>query len=187
MSTNAQLNAVIRTLTNLVRSAYLKRALTSADSEPRLNFWRVIYGNLLDITVLEWCKLFGADAEDHNQVHWKIVFPDEAVFRDGLLKYLGVDRDSWDAYWHQMKKYRDQQVAHLDFGKRDVSHYPVLDLAIASSCFYYDQVLTELRARGLAQEYPNDLKVYGDEFYSQAIRIARKVVGATTEFPEDSK
>jgi hypothetical protein len=30
---------------------------------PSLNFWRLIYGNLLDVAVLEWCKVFGSDAE----------------------------------------------------------------------------------------------------------------------------
>ena len=59
-------------LVYLVRSAAIKRALTAVDAKPRLNFWRLIYGNQLDVAVLEWCKIFGSDGE---ATHWKGVVP----------------------------------------------------------------------------------------------------------------
>ena len=31
--------------------------------EPRLNFWRVTYGNFTDMAVIDWCKPFGSDSE----------------------------------------------------------------------------------------------------------------------------
>ena len=81
---------------------------------------------MLDMAALEWCKLLGADDEDHQLVHWKNVFTDEAVFRAELLAHLGTDLPTWTAYWQQLKGYRDQHVAHLDFSKcRVASHNSV--------------------------------------------------------------
>ncbi len=65
----------IERLVALVRSATLKRVLRKVDPEPGLNFWRVIYGNLLDFSVIEWCKTFGADGKDG---HWKDIVTDPA-------------------------------------------------------------------------------------------------------------
>jgi len=44
---------------NLARCIALKRALAAADPDPALNFWRVFTAIMLDMAVLEWCKLFG--------------------------------------------------------------------------------------------------------------------------------
>jgi hypothetical protein len=41
-----------------------------------LNFWRLIYGNLMDMAVIEWCKLFGSDSEEHQPAHWKNIIPE---------------------------------------------------------------------------------------------------------------
>jgi hypothetical protein len=50
-----------------------------------LNFWRVINGNLTDMAVLEWCKLFGSDDEQHQPVHRKNIVSDPNQFRTELL------------------------------------------------------------------------------------------------------
>lgn len=123
MATQEQLIAALQVVVNLARCVALKRALTAAD--PALNFWRMLHGNLLDVAVLEWCKLFGSDDEEHQQVHWKNVFADEAEFRTSLFAHAGLDQEAWLAYWQHMKAYRDQHVAHLDFSRRDVTHYPI--------------------------------------------------------------
>lgn len=183
MASTAQLIAIVGVLGNLVRSAYIKRALVYVDADPRLNFWRVIHGNLLDMSVIEWCKLFGSDDAEHQQLHWKNVFPDHEAFRTGLLSALGIDRKTWDAYWRQMKDYRDHFAAHMDFDKRDVSHFPVLDHAIASACYYYTAVIAELRQRGV-QRFPDDLRLYGEAFSTQTVEVASKAVAATADIPE---
>ena len=59
----AQLKDVIDVLVSMARNIQLKRAVTAADPDPTLNFWRVQYGNLLDVAVLDWCKLFGAEVD----------------------------------------------------------------------------------------------------------------------------
>jgi len=183
MATENQLTAAINVLANVVRSAYLKRALTQTDPDPHLNFWRVIHGNLLDMAVIDWCKLFGSDDEQHQQVHWKNVFDDHDRFRSGLFQYLGITETKWRDYWTQMKTYRDQQAAHLDFSNRDVTHYPVLDLAIASSCYYYARGVAEFAHLGIIQ-HPADLRGYGTDFLAQAVKIAAEAVAATRAMQE---
>lgn len=183
MAAHKQLTGALQVVANLARCIALKRALAAADPDPALNFWRVLHGNLLDMAVLEWCKLFGSDDEDHQLVHWKNVFTDEAVFRGDLLAHLGTDLPTWTGYWHQLKAYRDQHVAHLDFSKRDVTHYPDLDAALASATYYYRRLIAELRAQGEAR-FPDDLGAYYEEFLAQAREIAQAATASTRGFPE---
>ncbi len=58
MATQEQLTGALQVVVNLARCVALKRALIAADPDPALNFWRVLNGNLLDMAVREWCKLF---------------------------------------------------------------------------------------------------------------------------------
>jgi hypothetical protein len=60
-----QLVEAAQVLGILVWNILLKRALHTADRNPRLNFWRVQYGNLMDMAVIDWCKLFGSDDVEH--------------------------------------------------------------------------------------------------------------------------
>jgi hypothetical protein len=185
----AQLTDAIETLVNLVRSVYLKRALTNVERKPELNFWRVIYGNLLDVAVIEWCKLFGSDNEQRQHVHWKSVFRDQAGFRAGLLQHVGVTGKEWDAYWRRMKTYRDTFAVHLDRDRRALtSNYPELGLALASSGYYYQTAVAELRCRqGVRRQYPDDLETYGKDFYAQAIEIAKRALAATRSIRERTR
>lgn len=178
MADQVQLIEVVNLLGSLTRSAHLKRVLSALDPDPALNFWRVMHGNLLDITVLEWCKLFGSDHEEHQKTHWKNVVANQDAFRSELLGELGVDMKAWQAYWLEMKNYRDQHVAHRDFAKSDVTHFPKLDLALQSSAVYYRYVISELRKLGVAR-YPDDLRAYGEAFADQARTIAGKALEAT--------
>jgi hypothetical protein len=65
VSDRKRLSDAVEVLANLVRNIQLRRELSAACAAPHLNFWRVIYGDLSDIAVLEWCKLFGSDDEEH--------------------------------------------------------------------------------------------------------------------------
>ena len=67
-------------LTNLVRNIHLRRQLSAVRADPHLVFWRLIYGDLSDIVVLEWCKLFGSDDDERQPLHWKNVIPDHPNF-----------------------------------------------------------------------------------------------------------
>lgn len=179
MATRTELIAHVTRLGNVVRSAQLKRALTSVDPNPTLNFWRLIYGNLLDVAVLEWCKLFGADSEP---THWKRVVSDHDAFREALLAALGINQPTWVAYWEEMKAYRDALVAH-HAPETTVARYPSLDLALESSYFYYAHLIEKLRRLGEAR-FPDDLREYSGRFEAQAREIAGRALTSTARIPE---
>lgn len=168
-------------LVHLARSAGLKRALTEVDPAPHLNFWRLIHGNQLDVAVLEWCKVFGSDGE---ATHWKTIvpIPNQGQFRDDLFRAVGVAASEWAAYWNEMKAYRDNLVAHhIELNR--VANYPVLDLALKSSFFYYCYLIKELRALG-EMRYPDDLRVYFTEFQGAVSAIAAVATASTMTINE---
>ena len=165
----------------LARTAEMKSALTEIDPDPHLNFWRLIHGNQLDIAVLEWCKVFGSDAE---ATHWKRVVPpaDHNQFRDGLFAMTEVTADEWNTYWNKMKGYRDNLVAHhIELTK--IESYPVLDLALKSSFFYYAYLIGELRGLGETR-YPDNLQTYCEAFKNQARQIITAATASTVEIKE---
>jgi hypothetical protein len=181
MTSREDLIKHIDRLVRLVRSAKMKRVLSTVDPNPKLNFWRVIHGDELDISVLEWCKVFGTNTEP---THWKAIVPgnDQERFRADMLVALGVNDSMWADYWTQMKAYRDNLVAH-HIEATDVTHYPVLDLALRSSYFYYDYVIAQLRGLG-DKRFPDDLKRYADDFEAQANEVAQRATSATADMKE---
>jgi len=144
MTRKDDLIAHVFRLVGVARSAHLKQTLTEINPEPGLNFWRFIYGNLLDVAVLEWCKIFGTHAEP---THWKKLITDHDSFRNGLLAALKINEPTWVAYWEEMKNYRDNRIAHhIEYA--DLKNYPKLDLALESSYYYYAHLIKELREVG---------------------------------------
>lgn len=176
---------VVNIIANLIRSVHLKRVLSELDPDPHLNFWRVLHGNLLDTAVIEWCKLFGSDDEEHQKTHWKNVIADadKDAFREELYRTMGIDRAAYQAYWRDIKNYRDQHAAHRDFRKADVANYPKLDLALESCRVYYRHVIAKLREKGV-DRYPDDLGQYGEAFAAQAKEIAQRALAATKDMKE---
>lgn len=179
---NILINA-INVIVNMTRCIALKRALTAIDPDPALNFWRTQYGCLLDMAVLEWCKLFGSDDKEHQPVHWKNIFLDENGFRAGLFSRLQIKPAEWDAYWKEMKNYRDQHVAHLDFKRRDVNSYPILDHALSSAAFYYSRLIQDLHKQ-TTSNFPDDLSAFYDLFQAEAQQIAQAAIENTRNFKE---
>lgn len=179
MANKEQLIAHFDRLGVIIRCTLMKRALHSVNPKPELFFWKLLYGVLLDVAVLEWCKVFGADSEP---THWKSIVPDHDAFRQDLLEHLEVSEEVWREYWQGMKAYRDSQVAH-NFTNPEVTHYPSLDLALRSSYFYFDLVIAQLRELG-EQRFTDDVRGYGDRFLSQARGTAERALAATSEIRE---
>ena len=174
----------IERLRDLVRSAHLKRALAAVDPDPQLNFWRIIYGNLLDIAVLEWCKVFGTDDQS---THWKTVVPEgeRDAFRQSLFNHLGIDNAKWCKYWEGMIAYRNNHAAHNNDEKRS-ENYPQLDLALEASYFYYDYLIKRFRNLGCSS-YPDDLDAYCAAFAVQAKAIAEIAIQSTNGITEKTR
>ena len=181
MDRQNELTSHLFRLVHLARSVEMKRALTRVDPEPHLNFWRLIHGNQLDIAVLEWCKVFGSDGE---ATHWKTIVPpaNHHQFRDALFTAAGVTVEEWAAYWKEMKAYRDNLIAHHIEMNR-VPNYPMLDIALKSSYFYYSYVIKELRLLG-EMRFPDDLQVYCEAFEIQVREIAATAIASTAAIEE---
>jgi hypothetical protein len=177
------LTDAVEMLVNLVRAVHLRRTLSSVRADPPLNFWRVIYGNLTDMAVLEWCKLFGSDDGTSQPVHWKNVALDPDKFRKDMFSSLRIYESKWRSYWSEMKRYRDQSVAHHDPRRVEIKNFPSFDLALESTYFYYDFLISELRKFGVDQ-YPEDLQDYGKAFAAQCHDIAKAAFDATNSFRE---
>jgi hypothetical protein len=175
---------VVDILASLVRNIQLRRALSAACAEPHLNFWRVIYGDLTDLAVLEWCKLFGSDDEERQPLHWKNVVGDHNQFRSALFSALSISAIEWSAYWTEMKRYRDQAVAHYDPRRSEITNYPKFDLALGSAYVYYSYVVSELRKVGIEQ-IPADLEEYSNSFALKCKVVAIPAVDATKEVEAD--
>lgn len=175
--------SVVEIIASLVRTIQLRRTLHSVSPKPHLVFWRVIYGNLTDMAVLEWCKLFGSDDAQNQPVHWKNIASDPETFRKELFASLGIYESKWRSYWTEMKRYRDLSVAHHDARRVEIKNYPTFDLALESAYFYYSFAVSELRKLGVDQQ-PKDLRAYSKDFAAQCHDIATSAIQATASFKE---
>ncbi|ODR95203.1 hypothetical protein AUC70_05755 [Methyloceanibacter stevinii] len=184
---NTDMKYVVAGIASFVRNAQIKRALQGCDPEPRLNFWRVLYGDCLDMAVIEWSKLFGSDSR--QPVHWKtIIHKDEHdKFRKGLLEAIGIPESAWQDYWNRMKGYRDNHAAHFNeeyLRPRNKPRYPDLSVALEAAYFYYDRLLPLMSDRGIAHSYPKDIREYSQRFGAQARQVATKALAATADMEE---
>lgn len=101
-------------------------------------FGATVNGNMLDIAVLEWCKLFADGKARH---HWKRFVrndADQRQFLAGLLKTAGINLNDWKRYLDEMRVYRDKFVAHLD--DQHVMKIPRLELALKCVFFLHAHV-----------------------------------------------
>jgi len=165
-------------LVHIARCIQLKKVFNEIDPSPSLNFWRLIHGGFMDLPVLDWCKIFGANGEP---THWKGVVDDPAKFRTELLLKLEISQEEWEQYWNHMKDYRDELVAHFEAGT-DVSTYPDLDIALKSSCFYYNYLYVVINEGKI--EPTQFLEEYAERFYEQSKEIANTAYSATKGMKE---
>ncbi len=172
------INTQINILVQIVRCIQMKKVLAEIDPSPRLNFWRIIHGGLMDLPVLEWYKIFGANAEP---THWKGVVDDPEHFRTSLLEKLNISYQNWEKYWAHMKDYRDEFIAHFASGS-DVSNYPRLDIALRSTCYYHDYLYVKIN-EGRIEQSPF-LEEYAEKFYEQTKNIATTAYNATKDIKE---
>jgi hypothetical protein len=181
------IDQAVEVLAAVIWNIHLKRVLNVADPTPRLNFWRVIHGNQMDMAVIEWCKLFGSDHKEHQPVHWKNTIPEEEhdSFRQGLLRHLGITRDDWTKYRAEVKHYRDNHAAHLSvwrFREGTDDRFPKLEIALEASYYYYEVLLSRIPTS--EHHYPLDIRDYSMRFVEQASKAAIKAADATADMAE---
>lgn len=183
-------------LSAVIWNIHLKRVMHATDPAPRLNFWRLIYGNLMDIAVIEWCKLFGSDHEVHQPVHWKNILPEDGheAFRAALLAHLKVSQEDWLRYREGIKHYRDNHAAHMSVpwlrpDPRDKAlpedRYPELGTALEAAYFYYGALLARLAEGSIERRYPPDIREYCERYVAHATEAAQKATAATADMKEE--
>jgi hypothetical protein len=140
--------------------------------KPRLpeEFWKTATSNCLDISVLEWCKLFADPRDPH---HWQNIVSDPASFEELLYKKLRLSADRFEAYRIATRKYRDKFLAHLD--SHLIMEIPTLDIALSAACVYYSHVYASSQST-TARTFPKSLFEYYSDSRMEAARVIRAYV-----------
>lgn len=137
----------------------------------RTQFGATVNSNMLDIAVLEWCKLF-ADRNAHH--HWKRVIRDNTEqqrFLGDMLHDTATSQSDWKRYLDTVRVYRDKFVAHLD--ELDEMHVPSLAVALKCVLFLYAHIRANSPASTFAamrrhMPLPEDLSAYYEDCRDEA-------------------
>ena len=108
-----------------------------------------VNSNFLDMGVIDWCKLFGENRENH---HWSQIFEDvnrRRLFKKSLHDGLNCNRAQWKELRDGMLAYRHRFLAHLD--EQREMQIPKLELAINAAIFYHHFLMSQ----------ENDGRTYG--------------------------
>jgi hypothetical protein len=131
--------------------------LLSERNPKEVSFWRQVNGNLFDMAVLDWCKLFGdqklTPTKQLGKHHWLKVVADPKAFEEGLLAQLRIDENGLASLITTIRNYRDKFVAHLD-GKL-VMEPPELAPAGEAVKFYHRYIVEREAKPGELEELPN--------------------------------
>lgn len=187
MTDIAQLRETIAVVVAFTRNVQMLRAFDELYQRRDQNFWIIINGNFLDVAVLEWCKLFGSDNQDHQPAHWKNVVPtaDHTAFRSELLLKLGTTGDDWRRYRDGLVNYRNRQAAHLDWRPPRPPNFPHFEMGLNAAYHYYDWLLSLGEPVGLSDLHPRDLRGYAVRYLEQTKRMATVALQATDQTPDE--
>jgi hypothetical protein len=142
--------------------AYYRAGWNGERTKATNEFWATVQSNFIDISVLEWLKLFGDHNDEH---HWKKVTEEPGSFKEGLLKYYAISEDDLVNCRRTFKTYRDKFVAHLD--SEEMMQIPELQLALKVVRYYYDYVVNELGFSEL-NNLPQELESYYQKCFSDS-------------------
>jgi hypothetical protein len=104
-------------------------------------FGATVNGNMVDIAVLEWGKLF---TDRNGAQHWHKFVRTEVERRQflaTLLQSVGVNDVGWCKYLDEFRVYRDKFVAHLD--TEGCMHIPNFEIALQSTFFLYSHLIAQ--------------------------------------------
>ncbi|MCF8079777.1 MAG: hypothetical protein K9K88_10890 [Desulfobacterales bacterium] len=132
---------------------------------PKNELWVTLNSNFLDISVLEWCKLF-AESKAFHSFRKVTVSPD--AFLPQLYSDFGATRQEWDSYLQKMREYRDKFIAHLD--RKKTMDIPTMDLAEFAIFYLYDTMRGE-QIEGVFRGLPRNLREYSRGCYLEAAKL----------------
>ena len=166
----------------VIRNAANYRSLLKYKDEFSQKYWIFVFNNSFDMSILEWCKVFGTDSEP---THWKKLVEehDHDNFREGLLKHINLTDPEWDRYWREVKDYRNNLITHFRKDPK-IIRYPSLDNIINSTFYYYEWLVKKLEEYGIKQE-PEDLRGYYIKCLEQANLFSETAYRSTENIQED--
>jgi hypothetical protein len=136
---------------------------------PTNDLWKTLNSNFLDISVLEWCKLF-AESKAFHSFRKVVLSPD--AFLPQLYSDFVATRQEWISYLQKMREYRDKFIAHLD--RKKTMHIPAMNLA-EFAIFYLCDTMREEQIEGVFRELPRNIREYSRGCYLEAAKLYEKV------------
>lgn len=115
--------------------AYYQAGESHKDKWVDDDFWKHNNTNSIDMSVIDWCKVFGDPKAKH---YWKKSIADPDKLFPELLSAAGVTESNFENYIQDMREYRDKFLAHLD--EENVMHIPYLDTATKTAVFLYNHL-----------------------------------------------
>lgn len=119
--------------------------------------YRSICNALIGDAAINWCRVFGSDAEG---THWKYVVDDREQFRKILFSELGITQTEFQVYWKKMMEFRSNVIAHFNAEHFSTGSTPEFDTAIAAASITHKYMRRNLPS---SVEFigPIDLIAYG--------------------------
>jgi len=149
--------------------AYYRAGENHKDKWVKEDFWRHNNSNSIDMSVIDWCKVFGDPKAEH---YWrKSVADPDGLFLQ-LLGAANISESEFDDYIKKMREYRDKFLAHLD--NENVMHVPYLDIATATAVFLYNHLVQG--GSYLQNVTPSDAQ----KFFNSRLRYAGKKYASAT-------
>ena len=128
------------------------------------SFSTTVSWNFIDVSIIEWCKLFGSYGDDH---HWRNLVGDGAdQFSNDMYERISMTESEFSEYHQSMKNYRDVFAAHWDDegkGKR-----PYLDKAYEWIIFLHEYIFTNFENPAELQDKVKDLRSYYEICFKEA-------------------
>ncbi|MBY8976645.1 hypothetical protein KHP62_12550 [Rhodobacteraceae bacterium NNCM2] len=180
-----QLREVASILMNLFRTVAMYRALGECKDD-HLNFFRLYNGCLMDLSVVAWCKVFGAT---NNETHWQRVLPENKHIdiRSKLWNVLG-DQSRFEDYWNQITIYRNKNVAHHTFDEKERPQFnpylmPLFDTGVIVYSSVYEELEAADKVSGLVRPSFYD-SAEAERTVEHWKKIIAKARAATSEFTD---
>ena len=142
--------------------AYYEAGWNDKKSKANNEFLKTVQSNFIDMSVLEWLKLFG----DHNDKHhWKKIINEHDKFKKEMLEDAAITEEELLNCRERFKAYRDKFLAHLD--SDEIMKIPEFDIALTVVKFYYNKIAIELGDSGL-RNFPADIEIYYQKCFSES-------------------
>ncbi|HHN8499838.1 TPA: hypothetical protein ACRR13_000532 [Klebsiella quasipneumoniae] len=128
--------------------------------------YRSICNALIGDAAINWCKVFGSDAEG---THWKCVVDDHKRFRKVLFSEHGITQVEFQVYWKKMTEFRNNIIAHFNVEHFSNGSTPEFDTAIAVASITHKYMFENLPS-SVKFVGPRDLIIYGEEAAEAVMR-----------------